>query len=250
MSKKKNKQKKKSKSIPPEKIEQEIITTVDRLKVRVPIIHREDRKSIEEDLIKGVPYKIIAQRYDVDISALTKYKQFHLSKKYNEYKRQEDYRDGERIYKLLEKYIENVNMVAESCKSALQDPENPELIDVAPQATDIKVTYKLPDGTRKKESLQTVIDRLNGAELDVIKVNINTPDRVKTLLEASHAMNKHLHLLADLHGMIGNTVVNITNQPVFIEFTQAVIQALDSYPEARQIVSDTMLKIAENKQND
>ena len=198
---------------------------------KIQLRHRQDLKEIENELLKGTPYSDISFKYNVQIGSLTNYKKKYLSKKMNIYKKKSDIRSGEFLYKTLEKYINNVNNIADSCVRALKDPNNPDNIDVSPQGTDVDITYIDTDGKKHKDTLQNIID---GQSIDAVKVEISTPDRVKTLLEASHAMNKHLNLLADIKGMIGNTTINIANQPMFIEFVQAVVKILDPYPVAKR----------------
>jgi len=191
---------------------------------------RPDIKNIEVDLIKGTPYSVLAKKYDVQISSLSRYKRKYLANKSNTYLKNKDIREGEFLYTTLERYINNVNDIAESCRRTLEDPENTGQIDTSPQGTDIKITYLDQDGHKHRDTLQNIIDH---QDINALKVEINAPDRVKTLLEASHAMNKHLHLLADIKGMIGNTTINLANQPMFLEFVQAVVELLAPHPEIK-----------------
>ncbi len=207
----------------------------DRHNKRIQLRHRTDIKDIEKEIIKGNPYTSIANKYGIENASITKYKKKYLSKKVNTYNLNRDIQDSKEIWDTINEYIGHTNAVARSCRNFLSDPDNTDNIDVAPQSTDIRVTYyKTIDDKRAKhkDTLQNIIDTLDGIE--VSKIEINTPDRVKTLLEASHVMNKQLHLVSSIQGMIGNTTINIANQPMFVAFVQAVVRSLEPYPEAKQ----------------
>ena len=204
---------------------------------KTPIKHSKYRKQIEKDIIDNIPYRVIAQKYGYSEAAISHYKKKHLLKKVNTLQEKKDIKEGAYLYHILEKYINNVNIIADSCINELRDPDNPDLLDVGTQATDVLITYRDSEGNRHKKDLQQIIDELNN-KVDVLKVRVDRPDRIKTLIQASHAMNKHLSLLADIKGMIGNTTINIVNQPVFIEFTQHVLKALEPYGEARRAVAE------------
>lgn len=204
---------------------------------KIPIKHSKYRKQIEQDILNGTPYSKISQKYGYSLSTIAQYKKRHLVRKAKEYQNTKDIKSGEYLYNILAKYINNVNIIADSCINELKDPDNPDLLDVGTQATDVLITYRDSEGNRHKKDLQQIIDELNN-KVDVLKVRVDRPDRIKTLIQASHAMNKHLSLLADIKGMIGNTTINIVNQPVFIEFTQRVVQALNPFPEAKKAVAE------------
>jgi len=197
---------------------------------------RQDIKDIEKDILSGIPLNTIAKNYNCTRAAVNNYKQRHMSQSVKKYTNQINIQDGKEIWNLLTEYINNVNMVSNSCKMALEHPDDPNLIDVGVQSNDITVTYYQTNaqGKRKKKKakLQAILDRLDGIEVQ--NIDIKAPDRIKTLLEASNVMNKHLRLVADLRGMIGNTTINIANQPMFVQFVQGVVMALEGYPEAKQ----------------
>ncbi|MCK5614029.1 hypothetical protein KAR91_69845 [Candidatus Pacearchaeota archaeon] len=210
-----------------------------------PLKQHPKLKEIEAELIKGTPYTQLAATYNTSSTALSKYKNKYLARKVSTYKHKTDLREGDALVKLAERYIGNVDMIAEACIEQLKDPDNPEKLFIGVQADEIDVTY-YDEGTdgqeiKRKEKLQTLLDKL---ERRAMRIEINTPDRVHTLLQASHAMNKHIHLIATLVGSISNTSINVTNQPVFIELTQNIIQALEPYPEARQKVAEHIRGLA------
>ena len=213
-----------------------IKNSTDSHNIKIQLRHRKDIRDIEQDLIKGKPYRELSEKYNVSITGLSKYKRKYLAKKTNIYQSKADIREGKFLYETLERYINNVNNIAESCVNTLQDPENSGKIDTSPQAHDVRITYKDKDGHKHKDTLQNILD---DNDIDAMRVEIYTPDRVKTLLEASHVMNKHLHLLADIKGMIGNTTINLANQPMFLEFVQTVVRLLDPHPEIKaQLVAE------------
>lgn len=210
--------------------------------------HRPDIKQIEEDLIKGRPYSDLAVKYDTNVASLSRYKQKYLTKKANKYSDEKDYREGEQLYKLLTSYIDNVNQVTEACMRELQDPDNPDRIFVGAQARDVSVTYLDGDGKKHKANLQHLLDDINSVTAE--RIEINAPDRVQTMLNASHAMNKHIRLFAELRGMLGSVGNNIVNQPVFREFIDVVLKAMADYPEARSKIAEYVRNISQDSITD
>ena len=203
-------------------------------------------KEIEQELIKGTPYRIIGLKYNFSPSALSRYKKKFLSKKVNAITARKDLREGDELLNQLEHHINNVNKLTDACMNDLVDPENPDKLFVGATANDIEVKYidGYTDNNKpiyRRDSLQELINRQN-KEIDNITVKM--PDTAHTLIKASQVMNKHLHLFGELKGMLGNVTINITNQPVFLEFTQQILMALNDYPEARQKISTHLRTLA------
>ena len=242
-------------SSPPNKVKRQFIK------------NRPDVREIERDLIQGTSYSVISSKYNLSRSALSRYKKMHLVRKVNATQVKKDLREGDELLTLLETYINNVNMVANACLDDLRDPDDPNKLYLGVKAEDIDVSYyEWPDNKasekgknnpekanpfvsavkpiKKRDKLQVLLNRLNDNGLMTESININAPDRAHTLLKASQAMNKHIHLFGELKGLLGNVTINITNQPVFIEFTQQVIQCLAEYPEARLKVAEQLRTMA------
>ena len=202
-----------------------------------PIKDRPDYKQIEKELVQGTPVNQIAIKYDLKPASLYKYKQRHLSRKVNKARDKEDLKEGDKLLNLLETYIEQVNRVSQACLDHLQDPDDPRKLFLGSRAEDTTISYTAPDedgvDRKQKATIQELLDRLNNVPT---RVEIKGQDRVATLLAASQAMNKHIHLFAELIGKLSNVTINVTNQPVFIELTQVVMTALQDFPEARSQV--------------
>ena len=206
--------------------------------------NRTDIKEIEHAIISGQSMRDISKKYDCSVSSLSRYKNSYLAQKCNTIQAKKDLREGEELLNLLERYIEQVNMISDACIDVLRDPDNPEKLFIGPTADEITLTWyeydEEKDVDRKcRGTMQQCLDRLNEKPT---RIEINTPDRVDSLLKASHAMNKHLSLFADIKGMLGNVTINLTNQPVFIQLTQSVLLALEPWPEARQQVAQSLLE--------
>jgi len=208
--------------------------------------NRKDIKQIEAEIVQGVSLTQIGLKYNCSVSSLSRYKKSHLLKKCNAIQIEKDLREGDELLNLLETYINNVNLVSSACLEQLQDPEDPNKLYLGATANDIDVSYT--DGYYengkpivKKDTLQGLIDQTNK---NPDKITVNIPDRAHTLLKASQAMNKHIHLFGELKGLLGNVTINITNQPVFVEFTLQVLNALSEYPEARTKIAQHLRKLS------
>ena len=200
---------------------------------KIQLRHRKEIGLIEKEIINGIPYSTIAKKYHVNVSSITRYKQKYLSKKVNTYVKDRDIKDAETIWETINNNVRTNTELIESIKQHLADPNDPSKIDVAPQGNAVQVTYTL-EGKRHKDSLNNILKMIENNGITPVKVEINTPDRVKTLIEAMHVLNKQLHLVTGIQGMIGNTTINIANQPMFVAFVQQVISVLNDYPEAKQ----------------
>ena len=204
-----------------------------------------------------MPINQVAKKYDVKSTSLYRHKQRHMSSKVSKALERKDLASGEDLLNMLTTYIDNINKLSEACLKELEDPENPDKLFVGAKAEEITVLYttKHPQTGRKtkaKALLQDLLDLIDADGNTAYKVSVNTEDRARTLLQASQTLNKHLHLFAELRGLVGATTINITAQPVFIEFTQTVIKALNDYPEARSTVAEHLrtLKIEPPKPKD
>lgn len=207
--------------------------------IRQPIKLRSDIKLIDKDIVNGLPINQVAKKYNITVSSLYKYKQRHLVSKVSKAKDGKDLREGDNLLNLLERYVDNVNKVAEACLRELQDPEDEHKLFLGKTALDTRVSYLETDSEgidRKKTA--TLQELLDGIDKPVTRVEIKGPDRVQSLINASHVMNKHIQLYAEMIGKLSSTAINVTNQPVFIQLTQVVLQALQPHPEAMQQVAE------------
>ena len=199
---------------------------------------RSDIKQIEREILQGTPVNQIAVKYDITPTSLYKYKAKHLTNKYNKAKDKRDLREGSNILDYMENIIGSVDRLFRACEKALEDPEDPEQLFLGNNALDTIITYLEPDkdgvDRKHKASIQDLLDTLNKV---TVRVEVKGPDRATTLLQAAQTLTKQVHLLGELSGRLGNTTINVTNQPVFIELTQVVMTALQPYPDALQAVA-------------
>ncbi len=213
--------------------------------------NRSDIKAIEKEIMSGVSLTQLGSKYNCSASSLSRYKNKYLVAKCNAAQANRNLKEGESLLELLEEHIRNVTKLSNACLEQLQDPEDPNKLFLGARAEDITVSYMEEGRTdegkitykKAKEKLSVLISRLNeqleGFDHEV-GIEINSTDRAHTLIAASNAMNKHINLFAELTGKLGNTTINITNQPVFLELTQQVIQILEEYPGAREKLAERM----------
>ena len=209
--------------------------------------NRSDIKLIEKDIIQGISLKQIGLKYNCSDSSLSRYKNKYLVRKCSASRAEHDLKEGEELLNLLQTHISNVVKLSNACLEQLQDPEDPDKLFLGARGTEITVSYMktIGNGTqiKAKENLQVMIDRLlntmDSAD-KIIKIEINTTDRAHTLIAAANALNKHIRLFGDLCGKLGNTTINITNQPMFVEFTKEVISILADVPGAREKLAKIM----------
>ena len=69
-----------------------IKNSVDSHNIKIQLRHRKDIRDIEQDLIKGKPYRELSEKYNVSITGLSKYKRKYLAKKTNIYQSKADIR--------------------------------------------------------------------------------------------------------------------------------------------------------------
>lgn len=214
--------------------------------------NRKDIKDIEKEIISGKSLRQISSKFDCSYSALSRYKNKYLMKKLNVAQANRNLKDGENLLDLLEQHLSNIVKLSNACMEQLKDPDNPNKLFLGARADDITVSYMDystdETGIKAKEKLQVLVNRVLAEKQKVTHIDINTTDRAHTLIAASNALNKHVHLFAELAGKLGNTTINITNQPVFIELTKVVIELLSEYPGAREKLAEKMrmLQIEEN----
>lgn len=221
--------------------------TIEHKKGEKYLKNRPDIKEIEKEIISLVPLKEIGLKYDCSASSLSRYKNKYLIRKCNASQANKDLKEGEELLDYLESHIRNVTKLSNACMEQLIDPEDPEKLFLGARSDEITVTYidRVDDKTqiKRKEKLQVLINRLNqqlNGYKTTINIEINTTDRAHTLIAASNALNKHIHLFAELAGKLGNTTINITNQPVFIALVKQVATFLSPFPGAREELAELM----------
>lgn len=221
--------------------------------------NRSDIKLIEKDIIAGISLRQLGLKYNCSDSSLSRYKNKYMVQKCSVSQTERNLREGEELLNLLQSHIGNVVKLSNACLAQLQDPDDPEKLFLGARGTEITVSYMqtTASGTqiKAKQNLQVMIDRLiNRMDTGTVitKIEINTTDRAHTLIAAANALNKHIRLFGDLCGQLGNTTINITNQPLFVAFTKEVISLLAQYPGAREKLAESMrlsLPDAEGKED-
>lgn len=202
-------------------------------------------KAIEKDIVSLVPIRVIAEKFNVSEAALYRHKKKNLVEKCSKAIETKKISEGTNVLELLSHYMENVNILSDACIDQLRDPQQPDKLFLGATAADIQITY-ISDITesgreiKSRDSLQNLLDKIN----DIDRIEIKSPDRAKTLIEASRTMNKHIHLFAELKGMLGPQTGRI-NERFIIDFTQSIIDILSPYPEARKEVVNAVKLLSE-----
>ncbi len=206
--------------------------------VTTPLKNRKDIKLIEREIIQGAAINQVAKKYGIKQQTLYKYKLRHLTRKVVKARDTKDLREGSNLLDYMESLIQGVDKLFRACNKALEDPDDPEQLFLGSSAFNTIIMYLEPDNDgvehKCKATIQELLDKINKVST---RVEIKGPDRATTLLQAAQTLTKQLHLLGELSGKLGNTTINVTNQPIFIELTQVVMKALSEFPEARTQVS-------------
>ena len=152
---------------------------------------------------------------------------------------EEQVRDGETAVKQINKVMVRVQKMYDACHEYLQDPEDPDKYYLGPRGDEIDIAileYDKDDKPiRKKRSLQTIIDEINGSDgRTVTEWHYKHADPRRLLLETAKVLNTQLELLARISGELKNINVSIIGTPVWIQIQQIILDATKEHPEIRR----------------
>ncbi len=184
------------------------------------------KKEIIKAILNGVSEEKIAKNYEVGSSAIHRYKNTKLMKMLAELWNE---KNTEASKQLVDRYEEIAVMLRKqllACQEWLQDPSNEEKYTVVPRDNEIQVvTQWTQDGKicRDKELLSDVIKEIREHGKNVLKVQFNTADTRKIILETAKVLQTDLDYIAKLQGAVSDIIVAQNNPTVILSQIGSVV---------------------------
>lgn len=196
---------------------------------------------IETDILSGKSVNSIANNYGLSISSVRRYKE----KVMPERMQKAEIKSVDDIIDRLNKYMSISAQMHSSLREMLEDPDDPYTLIASPMPEDIKVIYKStsPDGktVRKADTLKNLIDMIQEAGLNVVKIEMCGEDPRKLLLRTQEIIAKQLELFAKIKGQVVDTKVEVRAVTASAsEIVDKIRVALKPYPGAIEAVSDIL----------
>jgi len=206
-----------------------------------------NRLQIEEDLIKGVPVSEIARKYHIRKASIIKYRDDKLPVRLKNAHDLADLRDADKLWNAIVSITERAKKLYDACDEYLTDPEDPSKYTLDPRAGEIRVIYETIDpatGRRKsaRATLQELIDLVQN-DIPLNNIEIKTTDIKKVLLDTAKVLTNQLELLAKIQGQIKSIQINIMNNPTFLKFQHAILEATKDVPEVRKKIAHAIKTI-------
>jgi hypothetical protein len=202
-----------------------------------------DRKKIERDILKGeLSFRAISQQYGMSKDAVARYVKAALMPKTAAAAEKREGWQGDAVLDRIEGIFSKVTKMLTACEEYLADPANPEKIDLNPKSWEIDIVYRTVEADTdkmitRKESLQTLLDKIDGHGYQPWEVRFKHADPRKLFLEAARDLKGALELIAKIEGAIKDQAPAATvNQ--FIELQQVIIAAAGKNPELRQRITE------------
>lgn len=176
------------------------------------------KKEIIKAILNGVPERKIATQYDLSDKAVNRYKNGKLMKMLAEIWSEQH---TEASKNLVDRYEEIAVMLRKqllACEEWLQDPVNADKYTVAPRDNEVHVvTQWQKDGKicRDKELLSDVIKEIREHGKNVLKVQFNSTDTRKIILETAKVLQTDLDYIARLQGAVSD-IIQAQNNPTII----------------------------------
>ena len=206
------------------------------------------REEIERDIISGMSYRKIAEKYDGkwSYSAIHKYAYQRLGELLAQSPKMSEW-NGDRIVREIERQMEMGNKLLDACSEALEDPDHPGRFTLDPTATDIEVVYidtTQPVPTKRRATLQQLLNTVaSGGTIHVDEYKYAKSDPRKLLLDSIGKLGGHLELLAKVKGEIQDAAITIVKSETWQSFQALVIENLKDYPEVREALADRLREL-------
>lgn len=211
-----------------------------------------DRAKIVKALIKGdKSLRAIAGQYGTSKSALQRYLNKHLLPRAAKAAQERELKDGESVLKYLERIIADLQMMLDACKDYLRDPEDPDKFYLGPQAQEITVGYWEinSDGKRgpvQKRKLSDLLNEIESTGKVISSVNTKHADPRDLLIKAVDSIGRQLKTVSEIHGLISNVSINITQVQQWQQIKTVILNAVEDHPEVREKIVNDLNRIAHN----
>ena len=215
---------------------------------RCMICVHEARYDIDRAIVSGkYSNRVISRRFGVSADAVQRHRVKHLPKYLALTARARELVDREKTLGEIEGMVHEVKMLFAACHDYLLDPDDPGRYFLGPRAEDILVSYterkKNGDGkehvAQRKAQLSALLEK-TGVEVDHSRYKIADPRRL--ILEAAGRLESILETVANIAGFIPKqqgslqVQVNVLQDPAWLKIQEAIISALQAFPEARATV--------------
>lgn len=198
-------------------------------------------------LVARETYRTVSDRFGLSQTALKRHAQEHIPELLVKARDAVETAHGIDLMDEIRRCFERINLLFDACDRWLRDADDPTRYDIGPRAEELNVTYEERVGertVRRKAPLAELLARVNDSE---------EPERTVTMVETKHAdprdlvlktaarLGSQVELLAKLIGELDDRPqVNVLIAP---QALTVIVEALDSYPEARQDVADALASL-------
>lgn len=208
-----------------------------------------DKTKIDKALIKGDSYRIIAGRYGVSMTAIGRYMKSKLIPQTAKAQAVRELQGGSDLLDKLEKYLNIAEKMITAAEEYLQDPDDPNKLNLGPRAEEVEIDYTEIIGkarVKKKATLQQLLEniKVDGRIINFIRYKHEDPRR--TILNAANTLTKQIEIFGRIHGDIKNVSLNLTIQPAFQMLIQNLINITAEYPEVRREIVNAIKLIKSN----
>lgn len=185
--------------------------------------------------------RTIAKQFDINHVCVSRYLNERLSTQAAAVAQQRAESEGSALIDKLLERDKRVEKMLDACDKYLQDPNNPGEYDLFPRAWEIDVTYRtVEDSTghmiTRKESLQSLIDKMDGQGYQPWEIKYRHADPRKLLLEASRDLRATLELQAKLAGKLADVTINMTFNQYWTKIKAIIMDATKGHPEVRAAI--------------
>lgn len=202
-----------------------------------------EREQIENDIIHGVSYRKIAEKYGMSNTTVFNYAHSRLKDLLIDSKKMRQW-NGDRLVGEIEKILSRAQKLFDALDDYLQDPRDPDKYTVSPRADDIDVVYYdgEVDGKAAKRvaKLQDLIDELRGNEKIVLDHRLRGNDPRKLFLETIDRLGAQLEKIGKIRGEIKDATITIQSSEVWVNFQQIILEELRDFPEVRQALANRL----------
>lgn len=198
-----------------------------------------DREKIIKAICKGEQsFRDIARQNGLTVSSVSRYVQGKLLQNAAKEAAKRDEKQGRSLLERLDQVMERMQKLYDACDAYLTDPEKPETYNLDPRAWELDIVYRtVEDGTDKmitrKESLQTLLDKLDGQGYQPWEVRFKTADPRKLIVDVARTLTPQLELIAKIEGLVKDQVTNVTINQYWVEMKAIILKATEKHPEVR-----------------
>lgn len=174
---------------------------------------------INRMITDGIPYREISKQFGQDPASISRHKTKCIPHQMVQVQVSRDLEGGLAVEREVTRLFGRINKLMDACETWLIDPDDKDKYTLEPRGREIDVIYddhkdlnERGKPTRKRSSLQELIERAEAGDITIEKVETKFADPRELIIKSAAEIRAHLDFYAKLHGLYQKERTNAVDE--------------------------------------